>query len=329
MIIGFFKNNNPASFIILPLFAIVLWLVPFIYPSSFVPQQIMPLYGFIALPILKWSLLSSIIALILIIAGAFLLNYIGNENEIFAKQSFLPALFYIALMSMNNTMQVLHPAIFSNLFLLLAINILLSAYRKDSDSAFPNALNAGALISISTLFYFPTIFYFPLIGFALIVLRPFNWREWVISFLGALLPFIFLLSYYFLDDKLIPFFINIQSFFQFAAPSHTPFLFYHYLPVIIGGIMFLLSFSSISHSLSFNSKKSKKGIIILFWFVFFSLVSFILAPERSIAYLSALAIPFAVFYTDYFLTVKKTKWAEFLFILFIASILFQQMYNFL
>ena len=327
MILHLFKNNNPISIIVLPVIAILLWLTPILHPQPFIPQQIMPLYGFTVLPFLKTPFLASSIAFILILAGAFLLNYISNKSEIFSKQTFLPALFYIVLMSINTKIQVVHPILFSNLFLLLALYVLLNAYRRDA--AFANAFNAGALISLSTLFYFPNIIYFPLLGFALTILRTFNWREWLISFFGVIVPFAFLLTYYFWNDQLIFFLQKIKSFVHFVPDFKNVLAAYQSVPLIVGGIVLLLSFFSIFNSLSSSSQKSKKSIFILSWFGVFSISSFFMAPENHIIYFSALAIPFSMFLTGYFLNAKKTKVSAFLLLLFIASILFQQVYSFL
>ena len=326
MIIRIFKNNNPASFILLPLFAIVLFATSFIWPVSFVPQQIMPLYDLIAIPFLAFPLLAIVITMVLTIAGAFVINYTCNKNELLAKQSFLPALFYIVFMSINTSLQVLHPMLFSNFFLLLAIATLVDSYRKDY--AFSNIFNAGVLITISVLFYFPSIFYYPLLYFALIIIRSFSWRDWVVALLGILAPFAFVLTYYFWNDALSQFINNIRSCFHFVLFTHEPLSLVEYLPVIIGALILFISIASV-FNISSNSQKSKKSIRLLFWVVFFSFCSFIIAPQNNIRYLCNLMIPFAVFAANYFLTTKKTRWSGLLFFLLIASILFQQVYNFL
>ena len=61
--------------------------------------------------------------------------------------------------------------------------------------------------------------------------------------------------------------------------------------------------------MSSNSQKSKKSIRLLFWVALFSGGAFVIAPESSIKYLTALVVPFAVFCGNYFLTAKKTKGA--------------------
>ena len=170
----------------------------------------MPLYEILAKPLNNFHYLATLIAFILIVCEAFLLNYIVNENEILTKPSFLPALFYIVFMSNDSTLLMLHPLLFANFFLLLAINKIISSYRKDN--AFSNAFDAGILLSLSTLFYFPCIVFLPILGIGFILFRPFNWREWIISFIGILLPYSFVFTYYFWNN-LLGDWLNIKLFF--------------------------------------------------------------------------------------------------------------------
>ena len=195
MFIRFFKSNNASALLFLPLIAVVIWVFGFIHPIILPVKHSMPLYELMAGIFVSIPWLSTLIGLILVIGEAFLLNFIVNENEVLEKQNYLPALFYIVFMSNNDAMLTLHPLLFGNLFILFALHKLLSSYRKDN--AFSQAFDAGFLISIATLFYFPFVVFLPLLGVGLIIMRPFNWREWIISFLGASIPYLFVITFYF------------------------------------------------------------------------------------------------------------------------------------
>ena len=318
MFIRFFKSNNASALLFLPLIAIVIWVFGFIHPIVLPVKHTMPLYELIAGSLTNIPWLSCLIGLLLVIGEAFLLNFIVNENEVLAKQTYLPALFYIVFMSNNNAMLTLHPLLFGNLFLLLAMQKLLSSYRKDS--AFSQAFDAGLLISIATLFYFPFVVFLPLLGIGLIILRPFNWREWVISFIGALIPYLFVITFYFFYDKLDYLFLD-KMFYQFIREKPSLDLsksFYFMMGV--GWLLILFSLGKILLGVGIGSQRTKKSIIFLVWFFFLSAISILIAPEISTKYFSALAIPTAVFCANYFSNIKKDWWAEFLFLLLISSL---------
>ncbi len=325
MLIRFFKNNNPSSYILIPLFASVLWAVGFFSEQSGIVKYSMPLYEILSNPVANFHFIATLIAFILIVAEAFLLNYIINENGILAKPSFLPALFYIVFMSADGTLLNLHPLIFASFFVLLAINKIVCSYKKDN--AFSNAFDSGLLFSIATLFYFPSIVFLPLLGVGFILFRPFNWREWVISFIGILVPYTFLFSYYFCNDML-GYWWNIKLFFPGLHQHTIPKLstsFYFMLGVSL--LILLFSFGKLFTGFLDATQKNKKGILLLLWFSAFALISIFLAPEISIRSFSALAIPASVFCANYFLKIKKEWWGELLFLSLLTSVFINQLFR--
>ena len=318
MFIRFFKSNNASALIFLPLIATVIWTFGFFSPVVVPVKHAMPLYELIAGGLTSLPWLGSLIGLFLIIGEAFLLNYIINENEVLTKQTYLPALFYVIFMSNNKAMLTLHPLIFANLFILFAIHKLLSSYRKDK--AFSHAFDAGLLVSISTLFYFPFIVFLPLLGVGLIILRPFIWREWVISFLGAMIPYVFVIAFYFWNDKLDYLFFD-KMFYQIAIEKpHIELSTSFYFMISVGWAIILFALFKILSGVGISSQRTKKSIIFFIWFFFFSALSIIIAPEISTMYFSVLAISSAVFCGNYFAYIKKGWWAEFLFLILIGSL---------
>ncbi len=318
MIIRFFKSNNASVLLFLPLIAIVIWVFGFIHPSVLPLKHSMPLFEFFAGLFSNIPWLSTLIGLLLVIGQAFLLNFIVNENEVLDKQTYLPALFYIVFMSNNDAMLTLHPLLFGNLFILLALHRLLSSYRKDK--AFAQSFDAGFLISIATLFYFPFVVFLPLLGVALVLMRPFNWREWIISFFGAALPYLFILTFYFWNDRL-DYLFHDKMFYQFVKEkpvTDLPKTFYIMLG--IGWTVIIFAIAKIVVGAGLGSQRTKKSIILFVWFLFFSALSILLAPEISTKYFSALAIPSAVFCANYFTHIRKHWWGEFLFLLLISSL---------
>lgn len=328
MFIGFFKNNNPSSFILLPLFAIALWMIGFFSEPTGVIFFRMPLYEILAKPLLSIHFIAIFIALLLIITEAFLLNYIVNKYEILTKPSFLPALFYIVFMSTDPAMLTLHPFLFAGIFIILAIYKLVSSYQKDT--AFSNAFDAGILFSLSTLFYFPSIVFLPMLAIGFILFRPFEWREWIISFFGVALPYVFVFSYYFWNDQINYKWWSVKMLvqgFNEQTQSEPSMSFYFMLGVCF--LILLFSFGKLFTGILESSQKNKKGILLLLWFSAFALISVFLASKISIQSFSALAIPASVFCANYFLKIKKRWWGELLFILLLTSIFFNHIFNFL
>ena len=318
MFVSFFKSNNASAYIFIPLFALALWVFGFIHPVA-IPsvKHAMPFYELLAGPVSNtWA--NIILALILIIAEAFLLNYIVNDNEILTRPSFLPAVLYIIFMSSNKPMFILHPLVFGNFFLMLAIHRLLNSYRKEK--AFSHFFDAAFLISIASLFYFPYIVFFQVLGAALVILRPFNWREWVISLAGVLVPYILVATIYYMRNTL-DYLLYDKMFFYFTRQLHFGTLSgsFYFTNIVQLSILILAS-ARLFTGLNTGSQKTKKGIVILIWVLLVGIASIAITQEVSTSCLAALSIPAAVFYTHYFMNLKRNWLAEFLFLLFVGSI---------
>jgi hypothetical protein len=73
---------------------------------------------------------------------------------------------------------------------------ILSTYKTERISL--HFLDAGLLISLASLFFLPAIVFFLFLLAALILLRPFIWREWTYAVLGLISPYLFLASVYYL-----------------------------------------------------------------------------------------------------------------------------------
>lgn len=319
MFIGFFKSNNASSFIFLPFIAIAIWVFGFTAPSVLPVKYTMPLYELIAGVFAPVPWLSTLMALLLVIGEAFLLNYIVTENEVLTKQSYLPALIYIVFMSNNNDLLMLHPVLFANLFLLFAVNKLLSSYRKDI--AFSQVFDAGFLASIATLFYFPSVVLLPLLGVGLILLRPFIWREWVISILGVILPYLFVITFYFWNDTLNYLWCDKLLFPLLQGKSKPEFSQSLYFMIAVSSLIVLFSLAKVFGGLTSGAQKTKKGIVLMIWFFIFSGLSLLIAPQFSIRYFSLIAIPASVFCAHFLGNVKRQWLAEVLFLLLIGSAL--------
>jgi len=318
MVVRFLKSNNASAFFILPLVAIAIWALGFFQAPVLQVKHTMPFYELLVSPVAGIPWLSTLIALFLVIAEAFLLNYIVNENEVLPKKSSLPGLFYIVFISNNPSVLELHPLLFANLFLLFALSKILNSYRKDL--AFSQVFDAGLLISVATLFYFPCIVFFPVIGIALVIFRPFLWREWVISFIGVLVPYIFVVTWYFWNDVL-DYLVYDKMFFPMVFKTESAELSpSFYFMISTGLLIVLLSFGKLFSGISGGSQKTKKALVLMLWLFSFAGLSLLLAPGISTKYFSLLVIPLAVICSNYFLRIKKELWGELLFLIFFVSI---------
>lgn len=315
--ITFFKNNNPSSYVFLPLFALVLWGGGFFIKHEGAAYG-MPLYNGIEQWVGSYGIIATAFAFLLMVGEAFLLNFIVNENAVLSKPSFLPALLYIVFMSCDTHLLTLYPLLFSNLFILFAIHRLTSSYRLDK--AFSHAFDTGVLLSLATLFYFPSSALFALLPVGLVLFRPFIWREWVIALIGVVVPYTFVFTYYLWNDMLADVW---QTTIIYPQPNYMPLGSPEdfYVTLTVCAVVLALSVLRLFSGFLETTQKNKKGIILLLWLSLFAILSVFLAPQINLRHFMLLAIPAAVFSANYFLRVKSGRWGEFLFLLLLIGVI--------
>jgi hypothetical protein len=125
MLIGFIKHNRAVSIVLLPVALILLWIYGFLNPVVPLTEHAAPLYKLLISGIGNHPFLITLLSFILILCEALLINYIVEKNEIIDTTTYLPALVYIILMSLQPEMFSLHPIIIANLFILLALHQLI------------------------------------------------------------------------------------------------------------------------------------------------------------------------------------------------------------
>jgi hypothetical protein len=325
MIVAFFKQNQSSSILLVPLCAIGFWMTGFIHPVVALNKNAMPFFDWLCRATQAIPFVQILIAWILVVSEAFLLNHICDKHNILSKKTYFPALLYVVLMSCSSLFITLHPLLLANLFLLLSIERILSSYHKDE--AFAHVFDTGIYIGIASLFYFPAIILFPMVWVGLIVIRTFVWREWIISFLGLILPYLFILTYYFWHDN-INLFLMDKIFYPASDAKYSiesepiSFLVLSFFLVLI----ILLSFLKLTQGLPVNTILSRNILVVFIWMIALSFVAFLMAPHLNLRYFSFMAIPLTIYISHYLLTAKKSLWAEFLFTTLLLAIVFNYIF---
>jgi hypothetical protein len=319
------RANQPLSFVLIPLLGILLWLPGFIHPSPPAEMVYMPFYSGLDIFLRAHPLTSVTLGFIFSLGEAFLLNYIIHEHHILIKRSWLPALLFIVLSACTPGLLWLHPEHIAGVFLLGALHFLIGTYRMDK--AFGQVFNAGILIGIAALFYLPSIVFLVFAIAAILILRPFIWREWIILILGSTIAPIYAGVYFFWHDQLRAVTQNMV-----LAPIHHRDFFlklpseYYFLTAMIGLLLFVAAGRFLSGA-GTSTLKTKKGISVMIWFLLFSAIAILPAQNFAVAGFIFAIYPLALFISNYFLVARRIWLAESIFLLLLASILFSYAMN--
>lgn len=311
MILKLYKSNQTPVLFALPLIAILLWLPSMLHPVNVEFQNLSPLFEYIdnSIPLL----MGQIISLVIVLISAFVINHIINTNDVFDRNTFLPALLYVIVMSSLKENHVLSPIVISNLFVLLALRRLFSMYRQLPCKQ--EVFDASVFLLIAALFYFPIIVLFPLVWIALSVLRPFVWREWILPLISLMLVAVYLVVILFWKGQLSDWklFANITKGQYQSLIFEFNWTFYVAFALLV--VVIILSGYYMSKMITASSIRFRKLSTFSMYIVSLFIVQMVIEKLllKNELYTLLGAIPLSVLLTFYFHNAKKEWLSGFLF----------------
>jgi len=325
MILKALKSNQPHYIILIPLIAIGLWFKSFMNPVnfSFYPgEDAMILYQPINFLLGKNTIASNIMALVFIILLAFLVLKLNVQYAFIPVRTFLPPTLFILTTSGMHELHSMHPVYPAALFLILTIDRIFNTYDKEVIHS--NAFDAGIFLAIGSLFYLNLVFFFPLLWAGFIILKPkVNWREYILSTLGFILPWLAALAYYAITDRSD----EIIQLLKANFTLHQTFL-KENLPVqiYIGYLMLLIVLGSFFLLTQFDGKKisSRRYFKAFFWVFLIPAILIIANPAVSQEIIILIAIPVTFLISNYLIFMKRQIWGEVFLYLLSAGVIYLQ-----
>jgi hypothetical protein len=297
-VLRFFNSNSIGVLVVLVLIPFLYWIPDFFKAA---PLQDQAFTGTIpALWIASFNahyrVLSMLIALLIILVNAFLLIQLNAIHIFIPVRTQLPALFYIVLTAGFNPTHQLTPALVDSLLVIVILFRLFVTYKSDGPSV--NFLDTGFLIALASLIYFPVILLFAFLIVSLIVFRPVIWREWVFIFLGLMLPYLFVISgYYVAGVPVGEFFAGISGLFQHHKQNYD-------LIQLIGWsyVIGMMIYSSYFMAKAIDNMKihGRKIFILYLWLFLFTVIIYLVIPGVETDIVSIAAIPLAYLFSHYF-----------------------------
>jgi len=202
---------------------------------------------------------------------------------------------------------VIQPVLFSTLFLVWTLRILFASFEKRM--AIDNAFNAGLFIGIASIFQIQLVLMTLLIPFSMVIIRKnVSWRELVTPFLGAILPWLLFISYFYITDNFESLRIITDQYFDVKIAnwkSQWP---------VMAFISFLVVLIAASNVVIFKQYGVMNIAIRRYYKVFalffgFSLLLLLIAlVPNSISVF--MAVPLSFLFTNYFVNNRSKFWPE-------------------
>ncbi len=256
-------------------------------------------------------ILSVFTALGFLFAGFYLtrttIKYIILQNRVQ-----FPAIFIISVSSFAFYQELFSEILISVIFVLFIIHRIFGIISGKNMSL--RYLDVGILLAIGSLFYFNIIFLLPFLWISQFILRQFNWRELLYTLIGLALPFLYILTGYFILDKSIKEMVNmlfqwmtLDKVVNYTWPLLASLGFY-LLVMIIANLFALRRYATAKVQL-------RKYYQLLFYLFINVVLMFILIPSVGIEIFILLSVPVAVLLSSYFSDCRNSFINNILFLL--------------
>jgi len=236
-------------------------------------------------------IVSQLLASLVVIINAIGLNAVFNWNQFLERNSFMPSLLYVVLMSFYHSFYDIDGLLIAHTFLILSLyQVYFLRQNEDGRRA---SFNASFFGGLAATFHPPLIGYLPFYFIMIWTIRPFILREILLSISGFLVPLLYASFYLYYSGNSL----DMSIFKQSTNFQRQQFDFLVTLVIFL--LSLILSFLSIQAHIRKSSIRLKKLTRVL-WFMVIAglligLIDFI--NHNQIQRFSLIMIPLSFFLT--------------------------------
>jgi hypothetical protein len=259
--IRFFVEYRVIWFFLGPLLIFVFHLLNFFSSSIDIPEPLT--FGLFGDLVALSPFFSRLLAGALVLINALNLTRIFNENEFYDKTIYSTGFLYCVLMSLFPSFYYFNPILLSHVFLIAVFREALLLKQQDGDQK--HVFNGAFLLGLCFCIHPPTIIYIIPFFIAILNLKVIQLRDIILAMVGLFIPFIYVGSYYFLNEKII--LIDL-----FNVPSKWNIIVFDLLFVlIILTFLFLLAFVSLRSNAIKSTLRLRKMMVPVWGFFIFGI----------------------------------------------------------
>jgi hypothetical protein len=242
-------------------------------------------------------LIVSVLVVLMVLTIGFYLVRMEINYLIIPNRSQFAALFYLSISSFGFKDELFSGAIMASVFLLLAIDRVFSTL--DNKNISYRFIDAGILLALGSLFYINLLFLFPFLWLSQLTLRSNFRKELLYSFIGLLLPFIYIFSLRFIFDKPVhETIIGLQdSFTMHKSPDRSLYFLsamgFYIVIIVIASFFALQRFGT--------TKIQVRKLYQLFLYLFINiLIIYMIVPSAGYELFFIVSIPLSTLLSIYF-----------------------------
>lgn len=246
---------------------------------------------------------------VFVLINAYLLNFFFNTNGFYERNSYIIAFLYIVLLSYYRSFYFMDGLLISHFFIIFAfIQLYKMEYNVDGKS---RAFNAGFFFGVAATFHPPLVVILPFAWLMITRIRPFVFRETLLSTIGILVPLIYAFS----ANLIFKHKVNLNFIESTQQYGTKDFIFLASLGLFV--LLVLTSWVGIRNKALKSSIRFRKNTNILNLFLLFSIcvgsLDYIFFKQYE--WFCFMVIPIALFLPFSYLNVKIKFFPQLLFYL--------------
>ncbi len=326
--INFFKAFNPLNILWLAVLLFLLRVGYTVNAPNNIPFAFTDFFTRLLMPSFQFQVSTQVnvfLAGIIVFAQAMLVNHLVNYFNLLGKPTFLPALMYITVSGLFTPFLVLSPPLICNFLVIWMVFKLFSFYK--STDAKSTVYDLGIIVAIGAIIYPSFVYLFFVIWIALIIFKPFNWREIMAGVIGYITVFFFLGVYYYLNNSL-PQLYGAWLPLDTKFPESININYYNYIVLAPVIIILVLCFFSLQQNFFKSYVQVRKSFQLLFFIFLIGGFSFYTKAAFHLNHFLLCTVPVAVFFSYYFVYAKRKWFYETLFALLLIGIVYFQFNTF-
>jgi hypothetical protein len=300
----------------------LVWIPEFVHPSLPVNSELDgPLYRILVDVSKGIPLLRASFALAFVILTGLLLYIIMTGHDLLPRESFVQVILLVIFLSWDSRMLAFQPVLPAAVFVLAGIQKLMGSYGKQEP--YNEVFISAFLVGFASLFYIPAAYFIFMILFSFITYRITSWREWVIALTGFILPFIYLASWFYLNDE----FMKQVNIYDWALFNPGLLLGSSVKDVVWYSATFLVLLVAIFRVTNVIRDKlisiRKKTLIMVNYMLSYSLIV-LLSGATILATQQFIYIGMTFFMTLAVLLAKKAVWLDLFFLMYVILLVIQR-----
>ena len=318
--LNFFKKGLPDRYIVLILFALLMWSPVLLnkgqvflvdHPFLNISWEISGLYSYLIYGLL----------FVVIVISALTVNFLANESEFTGQQITLAMFFFLLLIFSFPGFILSAPVVMVNLIIIFVFGNLFKLSGTSNQVML--GFDSGFLLGLASLVFFPVVFLLLMVWVAFLIHRANSWRNYVVSLMGLLTPYVFLFTWLFWTDSLAAAGIFDQPLFSasFIWIEQTTWL--EKVIFVLIAVVTLISVTKVlTEQIEKNINLRRNLMIVEYGLVIIFAVVVIFSKSLATGIFLTAPAAWLIAHTSY--NLKKTKWMNLFLILLILLIFVNQ-----